>query len=167
MAESAIDEAKKCIAINNRWPKGYVRLASAYIALGGHYDNAFNALQRALAIDPSNQAACKMLHNLRRDGGEDTSSTPPIEEQPEFEEFHPHPLVKSSSSNFDMASKQSDDGTIVNSTSREIQVAQRSSPFISFFAFKKSYSFKKRAQRFHWMHQLRCPSRNTIYYERL
>lgn len=68
MATAAIEEAKQSVALNNRWAKGHVRLASAYISLGGHSNDACNALQRALALDPSNVNARQMLmKELRRD----------------------------------------------------------------------------------------------------
>lgn len=67
-ARAAIDNAKQCIALNPQWAKGHVRLASAYIALGGHSNDACNELQRALSIDPGNSTAREMLvRELRRD----------------------------------------------------------------------------------------------------
>lgn len=67
-ARAALDHAKQCIALNPNWGKGYVRLASAYIALGGHSNDACNALQRALSLDPGNATAREMLlRELRRD----------------------------------------------------------------------------------------------------
>jgi len=60
--------------LNEQWAKGHVRLASAYIALGGHSNDACNALQRALSLDPSNANARQMLiSELRR---ERTTRTP-------------------------------------------------------------------------------------------
>ena len=57
-ADAAVQDAKQCIALNPSWAKGHVRLASAYIALGGgHSNDACNALQTALRLDPSNQLA--------------------------------------------------------------------------------------------------------------
>lgn len=67
-ARAAVDNAKQCVELNPRWAKGYVRLASAYIALGGHSNDACNALQSALSIDPGNSLAREMLvRELRRD----------------------------------------------------------------------------------------------------
>jgi len=64
---AALADAKQCVAINNRWPKGHIRLASCHIALNKSND-ACNALQRALTLDPSNQVARNMLTaELRRD----------------------------------------------------------------------------------------------------
>jgi hypothetical protein len=57
----------KCIALNDKWAKGHVRLASAYIALGGHSNDACQSLQRALALDRSNKFARELLvKELRR-----------------------------------------------------------------------------------------------------
>lgn len=64
----AVDEAKECISLNNRSSKGYVRLASVYLALGGHSNDACQALQSAITIDPSNSLARSLLaKELRRD----------------------------------------------------------------------------------------------------
>ena len=49
-AEAAVNDAKQCIALNPQWAKGHVRLASAYIAQGGHSNDACNSLQTALTI---------------------------------------------------------------------------------------------------------------------
>ena len=68
MASAAVEEAKQCVALNDRWAKGHVRLASAYIAQGGHSNDACNSLQKALSLDPSNTTARTMLmKELRRD----------------------------------------------------------------------------------------------------
>ena len=68
MASAAVEEAKQCVAINDRWAKGHVRLASAYIAQGGHSNDACNALQKCISLDPSNTTARTMLMaELRRD----------------------------------------------------------------------------------------------------
>lgn len=68
-AEAAVQAAKQCVALNNAWAKGHVRLASSYIALGrDHSNDACNALQRALQLDPGNRTARDMLvRELRRD----------------------------------------------------------------------------------------------------
>lgn len=69
-AEAAVEAAKRCVAMNDRWAKGHVRLASAYIALGDveRSNDACRALQRALQLDPGNPAARAMLvRELRRD----------------------------------------------------------------------------------------------------
>jgi tetratricopeptide (TPR) repeat protein len=51
-AAAAVQDAKQCIALNPAWAKGHVRLASAYIALGGgHSNDACNALETALRLD--------------------------------------------------------------------------------------------------------------------
>jgi len=56
------------VALNDRWAKGHVRLASAYIALGGHSNDACNSLQRALQLDPGYPSARDMLiRELRRE----------------------------------------------------------------------------------------------------
>jgi Tetratricopeptide repeat len=71
----------KCVALNESWAKGHVRLASAYIALGDHSNDACNALQRALSLDPGNTTARQMLmRELRRDRVAPTPSAPPEEE---------------------------------------------------------------------------------------
>jgi tetratricopeptide (TPR) repeat protein len=87
-AAAAVENAKQCIAINPSWSKGHVRLASAYIALGqattaatansggsgsgsgsgsnnttrmSYSNDACNALQTALRLDPGNAVARQML----------------------------------------------------------------------------------------------------------
>jgi hypothetical protein len=53
-------------------------LASAYIALGGHSNDACNELQRAIQLDPGNPAARQMLiRELRRDHTHDSRSNHP------------------------------------------------------------------------------------------
>jgi tetratricopeptide (TPR) repeat protein len=78
-ASAAVQDAKQCIALNPAWAKGHVRLASAYIALGGgHSNDACNALQTALRLDPSNQLARQMLiRELHRDNNAATDSSTP------------------------------------------------------------------------------------------
>jgi hypothetical protein len=67
-SRAAVENAKSCIALNPNWAKGHVRLASAYVALGGHSNDACNELQRALSLDPGNSTARDMLvRELRRD----------------------------------------------------------------------------------------------------
>lgn len=68
-AEAAVENAKQCVALNDRWAKGHIRLAEAYIALGaGHSNDACNALQRAIQLDPRHPTARQMLiRELRRD----------------------------------------------------------------------------------------------------
>ena len=51
----------QCIKINPSWAKGHVRLASAYIAKGGHSNDACQALQRAISLDKDNKVAREML----------------------------------------------------------------------------------------------------------
>merc|ERR1719469_528073 len=68
MAAAAVEDAKHCIRLNDKWAKGYVRLASSYIVLGGHSNDACNALQNAIRLDPTHSIARKMLvQQLRRD----------------------------------------------------------------------------------------------------
>jgi tetratricopeptide (TPR) repeat protein len=77
-AAVAVEEAKQCVAINESWAKGHVRLASAYIALGDHSNDACNSLQRAISLDPGNTQARQMLmRELRRDhiAARESSST--------------------------------------------------------------------------------------------
>ena len=67
-ARAAVEDAKQCVTLNPNWAKGYLRLASAYIALGGHSNDACNALQSTLRLDPGNPNARQMLvRELRRD----------------------------------------------------------------------------------------------------
>jgi hypothetical protein len=67
-AAAAVESAKQCVELNPSWGKGHVRLASAYIALTGHSNDACNALQTALRLDSGNILARKMLlRELRRD----------------------------------------------------------------------------------------------------
>jgi tetratricopeptide (TPR) repeat protein len=82
-AEAAVEAAKQCVALNESWAKGHIRLASAYIALGDHSNDACNALQRALQLDPRHPTARDMLvRELRRDranngrAAAETSSSP-------------------------------------------------------------------------------------------
>ena len=64
--------------MKDTWSKGHIRLASAYIALGGHSNDVCNALQRAVSLDPSNQTARQMLlKELRRDHHPQQPSAPP------------------------------------------------------------------------------------------
>ena len=51
----------QCIALNAQWSKAHVRLASAYIALGGHSNDACQSLQRAISLDRTNKVAREML----------------------------------------------------------------------------------------------------------
>eukprot|EP00571_Detonula_confervacea_P004705 CAMPEP_0172312982 /NCGR_PEP_ID=MMETSP1058-20130122/19000_1 /TAXON_ID=83371 /ORGANISM="Detonula confervacea, Strain CCMP 353" /LENGTH=459 /DNA_ID=CAMNT_0013026551 /DNA_START=93 /DNA_END=1473 /DNA_ORIENTATION=+ len=80
MAQKAVEEAKKCVALNNQWSKAHVRLASAYIAMGGHSNDACLSLQRALSLDRNNKVAREMLvkemrqRNNRERTGESGSS---------------------------------------------------------------------------------------------
>ena len=54
--------------MNEKWAKAHLRLASAYIALGGHSNDACQSLQNAIRLDPSNPTAKQMLmKELRRD----------------------------------------------------------------------------------------------------
>ena len=64
--EQAVEDAKACVAMNPSWPKAHVRLASAYVALGGHSNDACQALQRALALDPTHAVARDMLRSELR-----------------------------------------------------------------------------------------------------
>mmetsp|Transcript_12212 Transcript_12212/g.17904 ORF Transcript_12212/g.17904 Transcript_12212/m.17904 type:complete len:366 (-) Transcript_12212:26-1123(-) len=81
MAAAAVEDAKKCVALNDRWAKGHVRLASAYIAIGDHSNDACNSLQRSLALDTTNQTARQMLtKELRRDR---VMNAPPASAPPE------------------------------------------------------------------------------------
>ncbi|KAL7538817.1 hypothetical protein ACHAXR_008804 [Thalassiosira sp. AJA248-18] len=61
MANKAVEESKECIALNNKWSKAHIRLASAYVALGGHSNDACISLQRAMSLDRNNKVAREML----------------------------------------------------------------------------------------------------------
>lgn len=75
-ASAAVWDAKRCIELNPSYAKGHVRLASAYIALGGHSNQACNSLQTALRLDPRNAVARQMLlQELRRDHRAASEST--------------------------------------------------------------------------------------------
>ena len=73
-AEAALEDAHLCLAENPNWAKGHVRLASVYSALGRSND-ACNALQRALQLDPSNQTARSMLTKELRRGTPSTTNS--------------------------------------------------------------------------------------------
>jgi hypothetical protein len=64
----------KCIAIDPKWAKGHLRLASAYIAQGGHSNDACQELQRVISLDKNNKVAREMLIKelRRRDCGTDS-----------------------------------------------------------------------------------------------
>lgn len=67
-ARASVEDAKKCVELNPNWAKGHLRLASAYVALGGHSNDACNELQSVLRIDPGNSTARQMLvRELRRE----------------------------------------------------------------------------------------------------
>ena len=72
----SVEEAKDCIKLDDKRSKAYLRLASAYIALGeieldpkkSYSNDACQALQNAIRLDPSNSKARSMLvKELRRD----------------------------------------------------------------------------------------------------
>ena len=66
-ASAALIDAQQCVALNDSWSKGHVRLASAYSALGRSND-ACNSLQTALRLDGGNRTAREMLvRELRRE----------------------------------------------------------------------------------------------------
>ena len=101
-AQAAVESAKQCVSINPSWAKGHVRLASAYIALGGHSNDACNELQTALRLDPGNSLARQMLiRELRRDHAdasrassmnvddEDEDATPFVVDPPENPNYVP------------------------------------------------------------------------------
>lgn len=67
-ARAAVQDAQHCVRLNPAWAKAHVRLASAYIALGNHSNEACNSLQTALRLDSGNPVARQMLvRELRRD----------------------------------------------------------------------------------------------------
>ncbi|KAL3784455.1 hypothetical protein ACHAW5_004015 [Stephanodiscus triporus] len=74
MVEKAVEDAKKCVSLNNQWSKAHVRLASAYIKLGGHSNDACLSLQRALSLDRTNTVAREMLvREMRRRNNQERS----------------------------------------------------------------------------------------------
>jgi tetratricopeptide (TPR) repeat protein len=79
-AAAAVQDAKQCIDLNPNWPKGHVRLGSAYSALGQSND-ACNSLQTALRLDSGNQMARQMLlRELRRERTRPAENlTPPFD----------------------------------------------------------------------------------------
>jgi tetratricopeptide (TPR) repeat protein len=103
-ARAALENAKQCVDINPSWAKGRVRLASAYVALGGHSNDACNELQSALRLDPGNSLARQMLiRELRRDHGSAAAASnadfdvePP--ENPEYIPF-PHRSTRNRTTN--------------------------------------------------------------------
>jgi len=73
---AALEEALECVLLHDKWPKAHVRLAAVYIALGNHSNDACQALQTALRLDPLNTCARSMLiRELRRNSGVPTSSS--------------------------------------------------------------------------------------------
>ncbi|GAX14209.1 hypothetical protein FisN_20Hh168 [Fistulifera solaris] len=89
-AELAVQEAKQCVALNPAWAKGHVRLASALVALGGHSNDACNALQTALRLDPGNAMARQMLlRELRRDHRPDPPINPDYVPPPQSQQQSP------------------------------------------------------------------------------
>lgn len=83
-AAAAVANAKQCVALNPSWSKGHVRLASAYIALGEHSNDACNELQTALRLDPGNSIARQMLvRELRRDHAGAAASSEGVDDSDE------------------------------------------------------------------------------------
>jgi len=86
MASTAVEECNECILLNDQRSEAYTRLASAYIALGGHSNDACNALQIAIRLNPSNSSVAKKMlrHQLRRDSEYTNNgampSAPPIDD---------------------------------------------------------------------------------------
>ena len=75
-AQAAVQDAQQCIRCNNQWAKGHLRLAEAYIAWGGHSNQACNSLQTALRLDPGLSSARQLLlRELRRDHRSASSSS--------------------------------------------------------------------------------------------
>lgn len=106
----------QCIALNNQWPKAHIRLASAYIALGGHSNHACQSLQRAISLDRTNQVARDMLIKEMRgrgtnergnngsssnstDGGDSSTHTPEEEEETSHQSQQPEQQSSSHRSN--------------------------------------------------------------------
>lgn len=71
---ASLEEAKECVSLNDKWSKAYMRLASVCIALGehdrrhGHSNDACQALQTAIRLDPSNSKARDLLMKEMRRG---------------------------------------------------------------------------------------------------
>ena len=56
--ERAISDAERCIKLSPKWPKGYLRLGSAYFR-SKKYDNAMKAFRNALELEPTSNVAKK------------------------------------------------------------------------------------------------------------
>lgn len=78
---AGLEEAKECVSLDDKWPKAYMTLASVYIALGehdrrhGHSNDACQALQTVIRLDPSNATARTMLMREMRRGIDTTPGT--------------------------------------------------------------------------------------------
>lgn len=73
--EIALEEARQCVALNPEWAKAHVRLGNVYQALH-QSNNACQAFQRALQLDPTNPTARAMLtQELRRGTRSTTGNT--------------------------------------------------------------------------------------------
>jgi len=56
--EKALEDAEKCVEVNSKWGKGYVRKAAALEFLGRNAD-AMEAYEAGLKVDPSNESLKK------------------------------------------------------------------------------------------------------------
>lgn len=62
--EDALKDAQECVKINPTWAKGYNRVGAAEFGLS-HYDEAINAYNKALEIEPNNAMANEGLSSAK------------------------------------------------------------------------------------------------------
>ncbi len=63
--DQALEDANKCVEINSSWAKGYNRIAAAAYGLG-KLDDAAQAYQQALQLDPANKMAKDGLSEVEK-----------------------------------------------------------------------------------------------------
>ena len=95
----------QCVSLNDQWPKAHVRLAAAYIALGGHSNDACLSLQRALSLDRNNKVARDMLvkemrqrNNRERTGSINEDGSSDSQSEDAARDLHPTEETPQSSS---------------------------------------------------------------------
>ena len=95
----------QCVSLNDQWPKAHVRLAAAYIALGGHSNDACLSLQRALSLDRNNKVARDMLvkemrqrNNRERTGSINEDGSSDSQSDGAAQDLHPTEETPQSSS---------------------------------------------------------------------
>lgn len=107
---------QQCISLNPQWSKAHVRLASAYIALGGHSNDACLSLQRALSLDRNNKVAREILvkemrsrNDRERNGGESSSSNGREQGQGSHQEERTNDASSSSSAQSSSSQRSNND----------------------------------------------------------